>query len=89
MDAGKCLTSSPSISYATQTGSSGVSFRTSIFVMPRDVNPHILEACSHTTRSSQPHLRPLPVVTPNSPPLCCSASSSSPESSVTNGPCTP
>ena len=86
MDAGKCLTSSPSISYATHTGRSGVSLRTSILVMPRDVNPHILDACSHTTRSSHPHLLPLPVVTPNSPPLCCRASSSSPESSVTKGP---
>ena len=86
MDAGKCLTSMPSISYATHTGISSRSLRTSILVITSDVNPHILLACSTTTRSSHPQRLPRPVVTPNSPPRACSFFSASASSSVTNGP---
>src|SRR4051794_28697281 len=79
-------TRTPSISYATQSGTSGSPVSTSSLVSTKSVTPLIRAAYRAIGASYQPHRRGRPVVVPYSCPISRSRSPSASVSSVGNGP---
>src|SRR6266536_1252719 len=76
----------PFISYAVQTDSCLNPSSTSAFVITNFVTPLIMQAKRRATRSIQPQRLGLPVVAPNSLPVCLNCSLVSSFSSVGKGP---
>src|SRR5690606_8490888 len=79
-------TRSPSISYATQTGTFSRPERTSSLVTTRSVTPLTCTAYRPTTASNHPQRRSRPVVVPTSRPTVRRCAPASSKSSVGNGP---
>ena len=75
-----------SVRYFVAIFSVSIPVRTSSLVITRLLIPLIIQACFSETKSSQPVLLGLPVVAPNSCPICLIFSPKSSFSSVGKGP---